>query len=196
MLAALKLRVAWLGALFLFFYVGTEISLGSWSYSFLTEERDGSTFLSGLAVSGYWLGLTLGRLTMGSLAQKIGNKRLIQGCLVGVLVGVLIIWVAPVNAVAAVGLVLTGYCLGPIFPTTIALASELVEARLLASAIGFIASLASLGGAFLPWVAGNLAQQVGLWSLLPYAMLLTCIMSGFWLALQARPRAAAVPSSS
>ena len=187
MLAALKLRLVWLGALFLCFYVGTEISLGNWTFSFLTEERHGSTLISGWAVSGYWLGLTLGRLTLANLARKVGNKVLIQMCLVGVLVGVLMIWLAPFTAVEALGLVLTGYCLGPIFPTTIALMSGLVEARLLPSAIGFLASVASLGGALFPWIAGNLAQQVGLWSLLPYAMALTCIMLCIWLALQARP---------
>lgn len=186
MLAALKLRLVWLGALFLCFYVGTEISLGNWTFSFLTEERHGSTLISGWAVSGYWLGLTLGRLTLANLARKVGNKVLIQMCLVGVLVGVLMIWLAPFTAVEALGLVLTGYCLGPIFPTTIALMSGLVEARLLPSAIGFLASIASLGGALFPWIAGNLAQQVGLWSLLPYAMALTCIMLCIWLALQAR----------
>lgn len=188
LIAALKLRVVWLGALFLFFYVGAEVSLGSWSYSFLTEDRHGATLLSGWAVSGYWLGLTLGRVTLANLARKVGNKRLIQGCLAGVLLGVLLIWLAPTNAAAALGLGLTGFSLGPIFPTTIALMSGLVEARILPSAIGFLASLGSMGAAFFPWLAGNLAQQVGLWSLLPYAMLLTCVMLCFWLALQARPR--------
>jgi fucose permease len=188
LMVALRLRVVWLGAFFLFFYVGTEVSLGSWSYSFLTEARHGSTLLSGWAVSGYWLGLMLGRVTLANLARRVGNKRLIQGCLAGVLLGVSLIWLAPDEAISAFGLGLTGFSLGPIFPTTIALMSGLVEARLLPSAIGFLASLGSMGAAFFPWLAGNLAQWVGLWSLLPYSMLLTCVMLGFWLALQARPR--------
>src|SRR5579884_1964904 len=81
MVAALKLRVVWLAALFLLFYVGTEVSLGSWSYTFLLEERHESTLLSGWSVSGYWLGLTLGRLILGRVVQRVDNKRLIQGCL-------------------------------------------------------------------------------------------------------------------
>src|SRR5689334_2248731 len=97
LLAALKLRVVWLAALFLLFYVGAEVSLGSWSYTFLLEERHGSTLLSGWSVSGYWLGLTLGRLMLGRVAQRVGNKRLIQGCLLGVVIGVLFIWLVPVQ---------------------------------------------------------------------------------------------------
>ncbi|MEO8971295.1 MAG: MFS transporter, partial [Ktedonobacteraceae bacterium] len=137
--SALAMRIVWLGAFFLLFYVGTEVSLGSWSYSFLTEERHGAPLLMGWAVSGYWLGLTLGRLTLARVALNLGEKRMIQVCIVGVVAGVLLIWLVPLNGVSAIGLCLTGYCLGPIFPTTIALMSRLVPARILPSAIGFLA---------------------------------------------------------
>ena len=184
---ALAMRIVWLGAIFLLFYVGTETSLGSWSYSFLTEERGGAPLLMGWAVSGYWLGLTLGRLTLARVALNLGEKRMIQVCILGVVVGVVLIWLVPLNAVSAIGLCLTGYCLGPIFPTTIALMSKLVPARILPSAIGFLASLGSMGAALFPWLAGNLAQFFGLWSLLPYVILLTLVMLGLWMVLQARP---------
>ncbi len=184
---ALAMRIVWLGALFLLFYVGTEVSLGSWSYSFLTEERHGAPLLMGWAVSGYWLGLTLGRLTLARVALNLGEKRMIQVCIFGVIAGVLLIWLVPLNGLSAFGLCLTGYCLGPIFPTTIALMSRLVPARILPSAIGFLASLGSMGAALFPWIAGNLAQFIGLWVLLPYVILLTLIMLCLWMLLQARP---------
>lgn len=181
---ALKRRIVWISAFFLLFYVGTEVSLGNWSYSFLLEERHGIPLFSGWVVSGYWIGLTLGRLVLPQVARRFGDKRLIQGCLVGVMVGMLIIWLVPLNNVSAMGLCLTGFCLGPIFPTTIALMSQLVPSRLLASAIGFLASLGSMGAALFPWLAGNLAQAVGLWSLLPYVIVLTIVMSLLWLTIQ------------
>lgn len=187
LVTALTMRAVWLAALFLLFYVGTETSLGSWSYSFLTEERHGVPLFMGWVVSGYWLGLTLGRLTLARLAQRIGDKRLIQYCLVGVAIGILLVWLVPFSAVSAVGLCLTGYSLGPIFPTTIALMSRLVSARVLPSAVGFLASFGSLGSAFFPWLAGNLAQLIGLWTLLPYAICLTVIMLGLWVMLERHP---------
>lgn len=185
---ALRQRVVWLAALFLLFYVGAEVSLGSWSYSFLTEERHVATLFSGWTVSGYWIGLTLGRLLLGRVALRFGNKRLIEGCLLGVVIGMLLTWLLPYPIMAAVGLFLTGFSLGPIFPTTIALMSEIVASRILPSAIGFLASLGSMGGALFPWIAGNLAQHIGLWTLLPYIIVLTAIMLGLWLMLQSRPR--------
>ncbi len=186
----LKLRIVWLAAIFLMAYVGTEISLGSWSYSFLTEERHGATLISGWTISGYWFGLMLGRLVLGRVAQRIGDKRLIELCLVGVAISLLIIWTLPFPLTSAFGLCLAGFSLGPIFPTTIALMSKLVSARLLPTAIGFLASLGSMGGSLFPWLAGNLAQHIGLWSLLPYVIILTVVQAGLWLILYKQPAVA------
>ena len=185
--STLKRRIVWLAALFLLFYVGTEVSLGSWSYSFLLDERHGVPLFSGWIVSGYWIGLTLGRIVLPQVALRFGDKRLIQGCLFGIGVGMLTIWLIPTNLAAAIGLCFTGFCLGPIFPTTIGLMSQLVPSRLLASAIGFMASLGSMGGALFPWLAGNLAQAFGLWSLLPYVITLSIAMMVVWLMLQRQP---------
>ena len=94
----------------------------------------------------------------------------------------------PVQAVSAFGLVLTGFSLGPIYPTTIALMSNLVSARILPSVIGFLASPGSMGAALFPWLAGDLAQHIGMWSLLPYVIVLTIIMLLLPVGLQKRPQ--------
>lgn len=180
----LRTRLVWLAALFLLAYVGAEVSLGTWSYSLLTEDRHAAPLLSGWTVSGYWMGLTLGRIVLGRIAERAGATRLIQGCLAGVVVGVALVWAAPAVGIAAVGLWLTGFSLGPIFPSTIAVISERVEGRLQQSAIGFAASLGSLGAAFFPWLAGTLAQRAGLWTLLPFVGALALVMLILWLALQ------------
>jgi fucose permease len=181
---ALRVPVVWLCAVFLLVYVGTEVSLGSWSYSLLTQERHQMALYAAWMVSGYWLGLTLGRIALGRVGDRLGSRRLINLCLAGVVVGVLLVWVAPIGAVAALGLWLTGFSLGPIFPTTIAVISELVAPRLQQSAIGFAASLGSMGAAAFPWIAGNLAQHLGLWTLLPFVVVLTAGMLVLWLRLQ------------
>jgi fucose permease len=75
--AVLRTRIIWISALFFLFFVGVEFSLGSWSYSFLIDERHGSALLMGWVVSGYWLGVTAGRLALARRAQRVGEKRLI-----------------------------------------------------------------------------------------------------------------------
>ncbi len=184
--ATLKLRIVWIAALMLLFYTGTEVSLGGWGFSFLTEERHEAVLIAGWMVSGYWFGLTLGRVILGYAAQRVGQTRLIQSCLFGVIVGIVLIWIAPIQAISALGLFVTGFSLGPIFPTVIALLSTLVPARILPSAIGFLMSFANIGAALCSWFAGNLAQHIGLGSLLPYEIILTIVMMGAWLSLQRR----------
>ncbi len=188
-LLTVRMRIVWIAAIFLLFYVGTEVSLGGWSYTFLTVARHGPPLIMGWIISGYWAGLTLGRLTLAQVAQRVGEQRLIRACLFGVIIGLLVIWLIPVGVGAAIGLCFTGFCLGPIFPTTIGLMSKRISARLLPSAIGFLASLGSMGAAIFSWGAGNLTQDLGLWTLLPYEIILTIMMMFLWLALRVRSQA-------
>ncbi len=184
----LRLRSVWLVALFLFFYTGVEVSLGNWNYSFLTVARSGPALLSAWIVSGYWLGLTLGRLTLANLAPRLGVRRLMTLCLSGVVLGLLLAWFIPNLWGAALGLCLVGFCLGPLFPTAIALMSQLAPSRLLPSAIGFLASFGSVGVAFFPWLAGNFVQRLGFWTLLPFAFVVTIGMFGVWVMLNRLPK--------
>jgi fucose permease len=180
--AALRLPVVWWASLFLLLYVGIEVSLGNWSYSFLVEGRHQKVLLSSLTVSGYWLGLTLGRFTLSNIAERlgIGNVGLIYSCMAGIVIGVLIIWLFPFEVAAAIGFCFIGYSLGPIYPTTVALMPDLVPSRLVSSAIGFLVSMSILGIAVFPWLAGILAQSIGIWSLLPFTIVLTVSMLLFW----------------
>lgn len=188
MISLLCLPVAGIVAFFLFFYVGTEVSLGSWIYSFLTEQRQLSAPFSAWIVSGYWMGLMLGRLVLAKLARRLSERAAIRICVIGAMFGISLTWLIPIGIVSAIGLCLTGFCLGPIFPTIIALIPQLFPKRLLATAIGLITCLGGLGGTLFPWLSGNLAQIFGLWIVLPYAIALTVMMFLLWLLLQLQQR--------
>lgn len=180
LLRTLRLRGVWLAAFFLLFYTGTEVGLGNWGYSFLTLARSGPLLFSAWVVSGYWSGLTLGRLTLANLAPRLGVRRLITLCLAGVALGLLLAWAIPGFWGAAPGLCLVGFSLGPLYPTMIAFASQIVSPRQLPGAVGFLACLGSVGASFFPWLAGSILQHLGFWSLLPFALLLTVGMVGMW----------------
>ena len=186
MAATLALPLVWIGAIFLGLYVGAEVTMGSWAYSFLTEQDGIDVILAGQMVSGFWLGLTVGRLVLGPAAQRFGNVLIIQLCLAGTAGGVALLWLGPGAISAAAGLALAGFSLGPIFPTVIAVMSGQVPPRLLPSAIGFMASLGAGGAAFFPWIAGNLAEGFGLWAILPYVIGLTVAVLAVWLLFQLR----------
>lgn len=66
--------VAWLCSSLLWIYIGAEISLGGWIVTFMLRERNGSQFASGLSATGFWLGLTIGRLVLGFVTPRIGDR--------------------------------------------------------------------------------------------------------------------------
>ncbi len=180
--ATLKLPIVWVITFFLLVYVGIEVSLGNWGYSFLLRDRHEGALLAGWIVSGYWLGLTLGRFLLQNIADRlsIGTKGLMYICIVAVGIGLLLIWFFPNEILTIVAFFLIGFSLGPIYPLTVAIIPKLVPAHLGPSAIGVLVSISIIGLAIFPWIAGILAQLFGIWTLLPYTLALTLIMLAIW----------------
>jgi len=81
---------------------------------------------------------------------------------------------------ASLALIPLGFFLGPIFPTTMAIAPQLTAERLVPSAIGVMNAGSVVGGAALPWLAGALGQEVGIWTLLPFAVTLALLQFAVW----------------
>jgi fucose permease len=179
--AALRDRGVRLGAAMLLVYVGVELSVGTWGYSYLVQTRALSDSLASYAISGYWLGLTLGRFLISPIAARIGatTARMIYACLFGVIAAATLAWLLP-TALACVALGLLGFCLGPIFPTTMAIVPRLTSARLVPTAIGVMNAASVIGGSVLPWLAGTIAQGAGMRVLLPFALALAMAQFVAW----------------
>jgi fucose permease len=172
-------------------YVGLELSVGTWGFSYLVQARALPESLAGYSVSGYWLGLTLGRFLISPIAARIGATAagLMYACLAGVTAAATLAWLSPAAALASVALVLLGFFLGPIFPTTMAIALHQTQARLGPTAIGVMNSGSVVGGAALPWLAGAIAQSAGIWILLPFTVTLAVLQFAVWWPLANRIRA-------
>lgn len=180
--SALGQAAVWLSGTFLMLYVGLEVSMGNWAYTLMVEERGQSTLLAGYAVSGYWLGLTLGRFMLSAAANRlrVGVVAFMFACVVGSALGTLITWFGSNAAVAGLGLATLGFFLGPLFPTTITVLPRLTAVRLVPTVIGILVCMAAIGGAIFPWLAGALAQRLGVWSLLPFSLGLAVVLAGCW----------------
>jgi fucose permease len=70
----LRNPIPWLVAMFLFGYVGAEVSLGGWITTFMLKVRHAEAFDAGLTVTFFWLGLTVGRIILGFVTGRIGEK--------------------------------------------------------------------------------------------------------------------------
>ncbi|MFC0533339.1 MFS transporter [Phytohabitans kaempferiae] len=171
-----------LGAILLAVYVGLEIGVGNWGFSYLVEARDQGEVLAGYGVSGYWLGLTAGRFLLSPIVTRLGLTAvgLMYTCLVGVTAAALFTWLLPGTGPAVVGLVLLGFFLGPIFPTAMAVVPRVTSARLVPSAIGVMNAGSVVGGSALPWLAGVVAQRAGVWTLLPFTLVLALLQLAVW----------------
>jgi len=180
--AAIRHRAVGLAAAFLALYVGVEVTIGNWGYSFLVEERGQGAVLAGWVISGYWFGFTAGRFVLNALAERagIGPVALTFGCLVGVAVSAGVVWVAPFEAAVVVGLAALGFFLGPIFPLTIAILPRLAPAWLVPTAVGLLVGVSVAGGALFPWLAGTAAHHLGLGTLLPITLGLVALLLANW----------------
>jgi fucose permease len=133
-------RVTWLCALFLLGYVGIEVALGGWITTFMLRERQGSAFASGMTATGFWLGITVGRLVLGFVTPRIGEKLSIAIYLPLATGLELLFWLVPQFYVSAVAVALQGFFLGPLFPAAVVATTKLLPKHLHVSGIGFAAA--------------------------------------------------------
>ncbi|TDZ13716.1 Bypass of stop codon protein 6 [Colletotrichum spinosum] len=73
-------RIAWLSALFVLIYIGVEVSVGGWVVEFMLDVRHGEAFASGMCATGYWLGMTLGRIILPFVTRLIGPLWAVSVC--------------------------------------------------------------------------------------------------------------------
>lgn len=161
-------------------YVGIESCIGNWAYTVQLISRNTPEWIAGYSVSGYWLGLTLGRFKLGYFLKRLGGVRTISLSLVLLLIGLWGWWQFPDQWLT---LPLIGLALGAIFPTTIWLIPQRLPDELVPFCVGFATSTASLGAVIIPTGSGWLASVMGL-EIIPMLMLpLTILMVGLhgWL---------------
>lgn len=176
-------RVLWLASLFLLGYVGVEVTLGGWIVSFMRRERHGQALASSVAATGFWLGITIGRIVLGFVTPRLGEKLSITIYLPLAAGLQLLFWLVPSFTVSAIAVAFQGFFLGPMFPAAVVACTKLLPKRLHVSGIGFAAAFGGSGGAVLPFATGALAQAKGVGVLQPIVLALLCVTWGLWVGL-------------
>ena len=185
---ALKNRVTLIGALFIFAYQGAEVSISGWVISFLIQTRHGQPSRVGNVTAGFWGGITVGRLLLSPLAQRTGEKLFTWGLILGAVAFEVIVWRLQNVIADSVFIALLGLLLGPIFPLATVVFTRLLPRNIQNTAMAFISSAGSSGGAIAPFVTGLLAQAAGTWVLHPIAIGLYVVMMACWTALPRVPK--------
>jgi FHS family Na+ dependent glucose MFS transporter 1 len=179
---SLRLLPVLVAVLYLFAYVGGEISFGSWIYTYALTLGVVSAAGAAYLTSGFWLSFTIGRLISIPVAIRFTPRQVIPGALAGCLVlSALMVLVPPTSALlwgVALGL---GLFMAPLWPSGFTLAGQIVP--MTAFATGLVLVGDSLGGMVLPALTGKLIEGVGLERLayslpmLVFGSLVVCALS-------------------
>jgi len=152
----------WLSMVLFFLYVGAEGSLGTWTYTLLTESRGVDKALAGFFAGSYWFSFTIGRIVAGVIAKRVGINKLVLGGLVGALVGALLLIWNPSEIANVIAVAIIGISIAPIFPAMMSGTKTRVGDHYAANTIGMQMASTGLGMALIPSVMGVLARQFSL----------------------------------
>ena len=122
-------------------------------------------------------GLMLGRLISGFVSNKLGDRLLIRAGIAVELLGILLVFFSSKSYVlAAVGFVVIGTGMGPVYPAIQHMAPTNFGARHSAAVIGLQMASAYIGSTFMPMVFGHLQQALGI-GIMPLYLLIFALMN-------------------
>ena len=181
---ALTNKLTWLASLFVLFYQGGEVSLGGWIVTFLRDYRHHKNPSVGYVASGYWFGVTLGRLLLTRNLHKYLNPR--RGTTVvvcGAMVAISLAWAIDNLIATGVFVSLAGVCIGPIYSLMVLHISRLFPRKILVVSLTITTAFGSSGGALFPFLVGLISQYIGAMTVMPAFIIMFSIMFTFWICM-------------
>ena len=154
-------RSWWFSRLLLFCESGNEFLLGGYVTTFLTRNLGASVAAASYLLAAYWGALMIGRVILSRVLLRASGGGLILASALGVAASVALLVFAPALTVAAVAVVLLGFSIAAIFPTTLGLAGARYPSHS-GTVFSILIGVALSGGMTLPWVAGQLAGSYGI----------------------------------
>lgn len=173
-----------------FAYSASEATCFLWVPSYFAGTRTGiSSELVASFGSLIFGGLMLGRLIAGFIANRLGDRRMIRSGTMVELIGILLT-ALPIKGylVAAIGFLIIGIGMGPIYPSIQHMAPINFGKRYSAAVIGLQMAFAYTGSTFMPTVFGILQQKLGIW-IMPLYLLVFAGLSFALLELSYRQEA-------
>ncbi len=140
------------------FYVGAEMAVSGWLVKFLTNVP---VTTATAVLSGFWGGLTVGRILSKWIAERIDYIAFTVGCTILGSVTLVAAVLAPVFPVSVALFLLTGLFYGPVYPMIMAIGGNIYPHRI-AALSGSIGAAAIVGSVVYPPLIGFTATHVGL----------------------------------
>lgn len=139
-------------------YVGTETGFFSWLPTYMNTGVIGGHRFSGIAITIFWIAMTLGRVGTHFLLPHFKPRQLIS--ILGIVgtVGVLVTATSTYSASIIIGIIICGISFAGIFGLILTCAADRFP-RLTGTVFGGVVAAAGVGGALIPWLIGAIGQS-------------------------------------
>lgn len=161
-----------------FSYCAGEATCFLWTSSYFAGTKTGmSEELIASFGSLIFAGLMLGRIISGFVSDKAGDRLLVRLGIAFEFLGIILVMIPVANYfVAAIGFVIIGSGMGPVYPAIQHMAPVNFGKKYSASVIGLQMASAYTGTTTMPMVFGQLQQHFGIF-IMPYYVLLFAVMN-------------------
>lgn len=172
---------AWISTVVYALYAAVEFSTGLWANTVLIDSRGLDPSTAGLWIAAYYGSIMGGRMAMGFLVHRWGNRRSVTLGLTLSLAGALLFFLPGIPAMgipelALAGLVLLGLGFAPVYPCLMHETPRRFTAQAAPVVIGRQVGAAYVGGALLPGLVGWTMARISLEVLAPVLVLVTLAM--------------------
>lgn len=133
-----------------------------------------------LIASRFWLGITIGRFTLGFLTPRVGENLAIIFYLIGAIICQLLFWHVPSFIGGSIAVAFVGFFLGPLFPAAVVALTKILPRQMHVPAIGFSAAFGGGGASVLPFGVGAIAQRAGVQVLQPVIVAMLALATLLW----------------
>ena len=175
---ALKVPGVILTLIAFFAYCSGEATCFLWTSSYFAGAKEGlSAELIASFGSLIFGGLMLGRLISGFVSNKLGDRLLIRIGIISELVGIVMVML-PISHYlpAAIGFVIIGTGMGPVYPAIQHMAPINFGKKYSAAVIGLQMASAYVGSTFMPMVFGSIQQHIGI-GIMPVYLLIFAVIN-------------------
>lgn len=115
--------------------------------------------MAGFGATGYFGSITLGRILVGLVVDRWGNRRVVGGGAMLAVGGAVLLLVADSVGGASLGVILMGWGFAPIYPGHMHEATHRFAPEAVQTVIGRQTASSYIGGAGLPAISGWLVQE-------------------------------------
>ena len=161
-----------------FAYCSGEATCFLWTSSYFAGVKEGLTdHLIASFGSLIFGGLMLGRLISGFVSNRLGDRMLIRIGIFVEVVGILLVMIPVASFIpAAIGFVIIGTGMGPVYPAFQHMAPTNFGERYSASVIGLQMASAYIGSTFMPMIFGNIQEKIGI-GIMPFYLLIFAVLN-------------------